>query len=83
MTLMPGTDSLKMRALSVVLIEPQSERRLDMAKAMAGPQAVIAREISRYPEVDEWADLTQADYDVVVVDLDANPEQALDVVENL
>jgi pilus assembly protein CpaE len=72
-----------MSALSLVLIGPQEERRHTLAKALAGPQANIAREIAHYPQIDELADLIEADYDVVIVDLDPNPEQALDVVENL
>ncbi|HEX7362834.1 MAG TPA: hypothetical protein VF283_20275 [Bryobacteraceae bacterium] len=80
---MRDTESLSMSALSLVLIAPHDERRRGLAKSFAGPQAAIAREFAHYPPIDELADLIQADYDVVIVDLDPNPEQALDVVENL
>src|SRR6185437_7759770 len=82
-TFMRDTQSLSMSALSVVLIGPDEQRRRAIVKALAGPQARIAREIERYPEMDDLADIIEADYDVVMVDLDPNPEQALDVVENL
>lgn len=82
-TFMRDTESLSMSALSLVLIAPREDRRRALAKAFAGPQAAIAREFACYPPIDELADLVQADYDVVIVDLDPNPEQALDVVESL
>ena len=82
-TFMRDTESLSMSALSVVLIGPDEQRRRVVAKALAGPQARIAREIERYPKVDDLTDIIEADYDVVIVDLDPDPELALDVVENL
>ena len=82
-TFIRETESLSMSALSVVLIGPQEDRRRAVAKALAGPQAIIARELARYPEVEELPELIEADYDVVIIDLDPNPEQALDVVESL
>jgi pilus assembly protein CpaE len=76
-------ESLSMSALSLVLIGPHDERRRAVAKALAGPQASIARELTRYPQVDDLAKLMEADHDVMVIDLDPNPELALDVVENV
>ncbi len=78
-----GESSLSMSTLSLLVIAPQEERRRTMVKALAGPQANIARELSRYPHLDELAEILEGDYDVVVIDLDPNPELALDVVENL
>lgn len=77
------TESLSMSALSVVLMGPNGEQRRAMAKALAGPQATVAREFSGYPEVDELAELVKQDYDVVIVHLDPDPEPALDVIESL
>src|SRR5579872_3014208 len=82
-TFIGETESLSMSALSVVIMGPDEEQRKAMAKALAGPQASIARELSRYPEVDELADLVKGDYDVVIVHLDPDPEPALDVIESL
>jgi pilus assembly protein CpaE len=76
-------ESLGMSALSLVLIGPNEGRRRALAKLLAGPQASIAREFSRYPQLDDLAGLLESDYDVVIVDLDPDPERALDVVENL
>ena len=82
-TFLRDTESLSMSALSVVLIGPDDQRRRAMAKALAGPQAKIAREVERYPGIDDLAEIIEADCDVVIVDLDPDPELALDVVENL
>ncbi len=80
---MRDTESLSMSALSLVLIAPQEERRRALAKALSGPQASIARELTRYPQLDDLPKIMEADHDVVVVDLDADPERALDVVETI
>ena len=77
------TESLSMSALSVVLMGPNVEQRRAMATALAGPQAIVVREFSGYPEVDEIADLLKQDYDVVIVHVDPDPEPALDVIESL
>ncbi|MBV9499609.1 MAG: AAA family ATPase [Acidobacteriaceae bacterium] len=82
-TFMRDTESLSMSALSLVLIGPDEQRRRAVARALAGPQARIAREIEAYPDLDDLTGIIEADYDVVMVDLDPNPEQALDVVESL
>ena len=82
-TFMRDTESLSMSALSLVLIGPDDERRRKVAKALAGPQATIARELTRYPQLDDLGSIIEADPDVAIIDLDPNPEQALDVVENL
>lgn len=76
-------ESLSMSALSVVLMGPDAAQRQAMTKALAGPQAKVARVYSGYPEVDELSALMKQDYDVVIVHLDPDPEPALDVVESL
>ena len=50
---------------------------------IAGPQAAITRELTRYPDVDELAEIVEADQDAVTIDVDPDPERALDVVENV
>lgn len=82
-TFMRDTETLSMSALSVMLIVPDDNRRRNLAKALAGPQARIARELSRYPQLDEVSEAIQADYDVIIIDLDSNAEHGLDVVESL
>ena len=82
-TFMRDTESLSMSALSLVLIGPDEKRRRAVAKAFAGPQATITHELSLYPALDDLAGLIEGDCDGVIIDLDANAEQALEVIENL
>src|SRR5438874_2224775 len=76
-------DSFSMSALSVLLIGPDERRRTAVARAFAGPQATISCELSSYPSLDDLSGLLAAGYDAVIIDLDFNPEQALEVIENL
>src|SRR5690348_3728074 len=82
-TSMRDAESLSMSALSLVLIGPHDERRRAIVKALAGPQARIARELTRYPALDDLPAVVEPDHDVVIIDIDPNPERALDVVENI
>ena len=76
-------DALGTNVLSVALIGPEEQRRKAIANALTGPQASVTREYSSYPELDDLPKLLEEDYDVVIVDLDSNPEHALDLVENI
>ena len=78
-----GPDSLRMGSLSVVLIAPNENRRRTLANAFDGSQAAVAREFSRYPGPDDAELILETDPDVVVVDLDPDPERALEAVETL
>ena len=76
-------DALGTNVLSVALIGPEEQRRKAIANALAGPQANVTTELSSYPDLDDLPKLLEEDYDVVIVDLDSNPEHALDLVENI
>lgn len=76
-------DTLGANVLSVALIGPEESRRRDIAVAIAGPQATVAREFRAYPEIDDVPQLVDAGYDVIIIDLNSNPEQALDLVEHI
>ena len=76
-------DALGTNVLSVALIGPEEQRRKAIASALTGPQASVTREFPVYPELDDLPKLLEEDYDVVIVDLDSNPEHALDLVENI
>src|SRR4051812_32567158 len=72
-----------MASLSLVLISPDEQRRKGIATAVAGPQANVGCELAMYPAVDDLAAIVEAEHDVVIIDLDPDPERALDVVENM
>ena len=76
-------DALGSKVLSVALIGPQEQRRKAVASALAGSQASITREFTSYPEFDDVPRLLESDYDVIIVELDSDPEQALDLVEHI
>ena len=82
-TTIKDSDALDSKVLSVALIGAEERRRHAVAKTLAGAQAGVIREFSAYPELDDVPRLLDADYDVVIVELDSNPEHALDLVESI
>lgn len=76
-------DTLGANLLTVALIGPEESRRRDLAVTIAGPQATVAREFREYPNLDDVPQLLEAGYHVVIIELDSNPEQALDLVEHI
>ena len=76
-------DALGAKVLSVALIGPEEQRRRAVASALAGSQASVTKEFPSYPELDDVPRLLEAGYDVIIVELDSNPEQALDLVEHI
>ena len=69
-------DALGAKVLSVALIGPQEQRRQAVASALVGSQASVTREFSSYPPFDDVPRLLEAAYDVIIVELDTDPEQA-------
>src|SRR5579859_3013815 len=76
-------DTLGTHILSVALIGPEELRRHAVASALAGTQASVTREFPSYPDLDDVPRLLEADYDVIFIELDSNPEHALELVENI
>jgi len=76
-------DALGANVLTIALIGPDQQRRGAVAIALAGLQAGVTREFSVYPDLDEIPRLMGDGYDVMIVDLDSNPEYALDLVETI
>lgn len=70
-------------SLGVVLIGPNEERRRALARAFEEHHATIAGELGGYPSTSQLSKLIELDCDVVVVDLDEDPETALDLVESV
>lgn len=82
-TFTQGSDALDVRVLSVALIGPNETRRRAVATAIAGSQAKITREFVTYPDLDDVPQLLEAAYEIIIVDLDSDPEHALDLVESI
>lgn len=77
------TDALGGNVLSVAVIGPDERRRETVAGALTGTFCGVMRQMPFYPDMDQLPKLMELNYDVVIMDLDSNPEYALDVVENL
>lgn len=81
---MHGSDTLNLKILSVALIGPEEQRRRAIAHALvSGTEAKVAHELPFYPDVDDVPALLNKAYDVIIIDLDSDPEVALDLVENI
>jgi Flp pilus assembly CpaE family ATPase len=77
-------DSLGADVLSIALIGPDEDRRRAAASALAGCQGGEIREFSSYPpSLDDVPRLLEANYDVIIIDLDSHPEYALELVESI
>ena len=76
-------DALGSNVLSVALIGPTENRRKSLASALATLHGSAIREFAFYPEMDDVPRLLEAEYDVIIVELDNNPEYALELVENI
>ena len=77
-------DSLGANVLSVALVGPDEEGRKTVAAAVEeSQQARVTREITSYPDLDSVPGRLENKYDVIIIELDSNPEHALDLVEHL
>src|SRR5215470_3401391 len=77
----PG--SLGTSVLSIALIGPEGKYRAPLSSALAGSPTNVTREFLSYPGFDDLPQLLDAEYDVIIIELDTNPEHALDLVENI
>ncbi len=76
-------DALGTNLLSVAVIGPEERRRAALAAALAGPLCGVRREFPFYPDLEQLQKMLDQNFDLVIVDLDSNPETALDLVENI
>lgn len=76
-------DTLGSNTLSVAIVGPEGNRREALARAVDCPWAGAPRSMPFYPSVEQISELVDLNYDVVMIDLDSNPEVALDLVETL
>jgi pilus assembly protein CpaE len=69
---------------SAALIDPDDQRRQEVAEALAGFQGTAVREYSSFPaDLEELPRMLEKRYDAVLIGVDSDPEYAFDVVENL
>ncbi len=76
-------DALGSKVLFVGLIGPEESRRKNIANALAELRGSVTQEYATYPDLDDVPRIVESNYDVVIVELDSNPEHALDLVEGI
>lgn len=75
-------DTFGSHVLSIALIGPDSERRRPIHYALTGWQSSRIKEYPAYPaNLDEIPKLLEENFDVIVIDLESDPEYALDLIE--
>jgi pilus assembly protein CpaE len=76
------SDAVGGAVLSTALIDPDDERRQEVAAALAGFQGTAVREYASFPtDLDELPQMLEKRYDAVLIGLDSDPEYAFDMVE--
>jgi pilus assembly protein CpaE len=83
MATIPEAGALGTNVLSVALIGPQERTRMAVADALVGSMAGVPRQLPFYPDLDQVPKLIELNFDVIIIDLDSEPETALDLVESL
>ena len=77
-------DSIGAEALSIVLIGPEEDRRSSAMMALTACPGAEVREYPAYPHsADDVPQMLRDDPDAVLIDLDSDPELALELVENI
>lgn len=77
-------DTLSAGALSVAVISPDEERRSAAVRALNECQHSQIQEFDCYPpNSDDAPQILGNDFDVVLIDMDSNPEYAVDLLESI
>jgi len=77
-------DSIGAEALSIALVGPDDHRRSSAMTALISCGGAEVREFSAYPQgQDDVQQVLERGFDAVLVDLDSDPEMALELVENV
>lgn len=72
------------RALSIAIIGPDEQRRAMLATEIARCQSGSTKEFSSYPAgLYQVKDILEQNYDAIFIDLDSEPEIALEVAESI
>jgi len=74
---------VRMKPVSVVILGPDDTRRRALADALGKNQATVIREFGSYPNLNHLVKATGLNCDIVMIDLDADPDIALDLVESI
>jgi len=82
--LVTNSEMVAAPALSIALIGPNDARRAEAVLALDGCAGSEICEFCSYPtELDAACRMLEETYDVIIIDLDSDPEYALDLVESI
>jgi pilus assembly protein CpaE len=73
-------ESISMKTLSIVVLGSDEQRRRTLVDALTGTQARIVKETA-LPGLDALPSVLEGECDVLIVDLNGDPERGLDLVE--
>jgi pilus assembly protein CpaE len=78
-------DSSSAAVMSIALIDPDDQRRKEVAVALTGVQGTSVKEYSSFPpdDVEDLPHILEHRFDAVIIGLDSDPECAFDVVESI
>jgi pilus assembly protein CpaE len=77
------SDSFGADLLSIALIGPDKDRRKAVAGALAERRGGETREFFSYPaSLDDVPKLLEPHFDIIIIDLDSQPEYALELIES-
>ena len=80
----PFPDPIGVGELSIAVISPSEERRLEAMQAMSGCTGAYVSEFSSYsPGTGDLPTALDEDHEVIIIDLDGDPELALELVESI
>ena len=82
-TFIRDQDALSSGTISIAVICPEEKLRRSTLDALAELRGSVNREFFSYPDLDDLPRFLEADYDVVIIELDSNPEYAIDLVESI
>jgi pilus assembly protein CpaE len=77
-------DSFGNGVLSIALISPEKNRRSAAVAALASSANSQISQLTDYPQgLDDVPKMLEQNYDVIIIDLDSDPEYALEIVESI
>src|SRR5580700_4570341 len=77
-------DSIGTESLSIALISPDQNRRSAAIMALTGSGNSQIAEFTDYPAgLDDVPTMLEQKYDVIIIDLDGDPEYALEILESI